>query len=173
MEDSIIFDDVLHTARSEGVSAEGEAYGEWHAYLSRDAELSADGRWRRRHRHWPPGRWLRRRGRQVTVLTAPPEGASAPAGLPEVMYHDVSDPAREPNRLAELCERLRHRHQQQPFDVILAYFVYPSGYLATCLGDALGLPVICSCRGKDISKDMFITPDILDAVLRQCARLIL
>ena len=115
---------------------------------------------------------LRRRGRQVTVLTTTPEGAGAPAGLPEVMYHDVSDPAREPSRLAELCERLRRRHEQQPFDAILAYFVYPSGYLAARLGDVLGLPVVCSCRGNDISKDMFITPDILDTVLRQCARLI-
>ena len=115
---------------------------------------------------------LRRRGRQVTVLTAPPEGTSSLQGSPEVIYHNVLDPAHEPSRFAELCERLRRRHEQQPFDVILAYFVYPSGYLATCLGDVLGLPVVCSCRGNDISKDMFITPDVLDAVLRQCARLI-
>ncbi len=121
---------------------------------------------------------LARRGHQVTVLTSPPAESLAPSQigmLPEalaVFYHDVSDPLHDPHRLADLCGRLRRRHKRQPFDIVLAYFIYPSGYLAIRLGDVLGLPVVCSCRGNDISKDMFITPDILDAVLRQSTRLI-
>ena len=62
--------------------------------------------------------------------------------------------------------------QRQPFDVILAYFVYPAGYLATVLGELLGVPVVCSCRGNDISKEMFITPEIIAAVLTRSTRLI-
>ena len=56
--------------------------------------------------------------------------------------------------------------------VILAYFVYPAGYLATALGEILDVPVVCSCRGNDISKDIFITPDIIAAVLTRSTRLI-
>lgn len=89
-----------------------------------------------------------------------------------VLYHDVSDPLHDPSQLAGLYDRLGRHHQQQPFDMILAYFVYPSGYLAIRLGDVFGLPVVCSCRGNDISKDMFIAPDVLETVLRQSSRLI-
>jgi len=64
------------------------------------------------------------------------------------------------------------QHQREPFDVILAYFVYPAGYLATMLGEILGVPVVCSCRGNDISKEMFITPEIIAAVLTRSTRLI-
>ncbi len=124
---------------------------------------------------------LARRGHQVTVLTAHPElsgtGPELPGALKAppalaVVYHDVSDPLHEPSRLADLCDRIRGRHKQQAFDMILAYFIYPSGYLAIRLGKALGLPVVCSCRGNDISKDMFVAPDIVDTVLRQSTRLI-
>ena len=62
--------------------------------------------------------------------------------------------------------------EREPFDVILAYFVYPAGYLATVLGELLGVPVVCSCRGNDISKEMFITPEITAAVLTRSTRLI-
>ncbi len=120
---------------------------------------------------------LTRRGHQVTVLTAPPDDEPESSGADTghalaVAYHDVSEPLHEPSRLADLCDRLGHHHKQQPFDIILAYFVYPSGYLAIRLGEVLGLPVVCSCRGNDISKDMFIDPATLDIVLRQSTRLI-
>jgi glycosyltransferase involved in cell wall biosynthesis len=82
----------------------------------------------------------------------------------------------DPLRAAPAVEALRvwawAEHQRQPFDVILAYFVYPAGYLATLLGALLGIPVVCSCRGNDISKDMFITPDLTAAVLTRSTRLI-
>jgi glycosyltransferase involved in cell wall biosynthesis len=64
------------------------------------------------------------------------------------------------------------QHQQQPFDVMLAYFVYPSGYLATIVGDHLRIPVVCSCRGNDISKDLFIDPATLATVLQHSTQLI-
>jgi glycosyltransferase involved in cell wall biosynthesis len=67
---------------------------------------------------------------------------------------------------------LHTQHQQEPFDVLLAYFVYPSGYLAVTWGERLGVPVVCSCRGNDISKDMFIDPVPLATVLQRCTRLI-
>jgi glycosyltransferase involved in cell wall biosynthesis len=121
---------------------------------------------------------LTRRGHHVTVLTAPPAdhllplGASRVSEARTVIYHDVSDPLHEPSRLADLCSRICHRHKLQPFDLILAYFIYPSGYVAIRLGEALGLPAVCSCRGNDISKDMFMAPDILELVLRKSTGLI-
>lgn len=121
---------------------------------------------------------LTHRGHRVTVLTAPPSDNLGPPEMalgPEalsIVYHDVSEPWHQSGQLAELCDRIGHRHAQQPFDMILAYFIYPSGYLAVRLGDRLGLPVVCSCRGNDISKDMFIAPDILETVLRQSTQLI-
>jgi len=120
---------------------------------------------------------LTRRGHQVTVLTETPADHLKPTAdiIPEeltVIYHEVKEPLHKPDCLAELCDRLTRRHEQTPFDIILAYFVYPSGYIAIQLGDVLGLPVVCSCRGNDISKDMFVAPDILDTVLRQSSRLI-
>ena len=80
----------------------------------------------------------------------------------------------DPLRAAPAVEALRvwAQTQQEPFDVILAYFVYPAGYLATVLGELLGVPVVCSCRGNDISKEMFITPEIIAAVLTRSTRLI-
>src|SRR5206468_11321580 len=64
------------------------------------------------------------------------------------------------------------QHQTCPFDVILAYFIYPAGYLATGLGELLGVPVVCSCRGNDVSKEMFIAPESIAAVLARSTRLI-
>src|SRR5206468_8294795 len=80
----------------------------------------------------------------------------------------------DPLRAAPAVEALRvwAQAQQEPFDVILAYFVYPAGYLATVLGELLGVPVVCSCRGNDISKEMFITPEVIAAVLTHSTRLI-
>src|SRR5688572_20668127 len=79
---------------------------------------------------------LTRRGHHVTVLTAPPAdhllplGASRVSEALTVIYHDVSEPLHEPSRLADLCDRICRRHELQPFDLILAYFIYPSGYVA-------------------------------------------
>ena len=50
--------------------------------------------------------------------------------------------------------------------------MYPSGYLAVRSAERLGVPVVCSCRGNDISKDMFIDPVPLATVLQRSIRLI-
>ncbi len=122
---------------------------------------------------------LMRRGHRVSVLTeAPDDHAEASSEVRSasdvlaIMYYHISEPLLEPHQLADLCNQFRRLHQQQPFDIILAYFVYPSGYVAIQLGEALGLPVVCSCRGNDISKEMFVDPSTLDEVLRRSTRLI-
>jgi glycosyltransferase involved in cell wall biosynthesis len=124
---------------------------------------------------------LLRRGHQVTVVTtAPPANPGGSASIPpEVLqpgmtlhYGLVEDPLRAAPAVDALRVWAQAQHQREPFDVILAYFIYPAGYLATVLGDALGVPVVCSCRGNDISKDMFITPEIIAAVLTRSTRLI-
>src|SRR5215813_5922156 len=124
---------------------------------------------------------LLRRGHQITVVTtaplAPPGGS--PNMLPGVVqpglalhYGLVEDPLRAAPAVEALRVWAQAQHQQGPFDVILAYFVYPAGYLATVLGELLSVPVVCSCRGNDISKEMFITPEIIAAVLTRSTRLI-
>ena len=124
---------------------------------------------------------LLRRGHQITVVTtAPPaKPGGSPDMPPEVVqpgmalhYGLVEDPLRAAPAVEALRVWAQARHQREPFDVILAYFVYPAGYLATVLGETLGVPVVCSCRGNDISKEMFITPEIIAAVLTRSTRLI-
>src|SRR5512145_2008339 len=124
---------------------------------------------------------LLRRGHQITVVTAAP--LAHPGGSPG-MWPGVVQPGmalhyglvEDPLRAAPAVEALRVwaqiQHQREPFEVILAYFIYPAGYLATLLGEILGVPVVCSCRGNDISKDMFITPEIIATVLTRSTRLI-
>lgn len=125
---------------------------------------------------------LLQRGHQVTVLTtAPPldatTGTAAPApvaaqpGL-SLHYGLVEDPLRAASAVAALCAWAQARHHAYPFDVILAYFMYPAGYVATVLGELLGVPVVCSCRGNDVSKEMFITPEVLAEVLARSTRVI-
>lgn len=125
---------------------------------------------------------LLQRGHQVTVwTTAPPEdSATRTAIIPPVAvqpgmslyYGLVEDPLRAASAVAALCAWVQAQHQAYPFDVILAYFIYPAGYVGTVLGELLGVPVVCSCRGNDVSKEMFITPEILAVVLARSTRVI-
>ena len=125
---------------------------------------------------------LLQRGHQITVwTTAPPEGsATRPAAMAPVTdqpgvalhYGLAEDPLRAVSAVAALCASVQAQHQACPFDVILAYFVYPAGYLATVLGELLRVPVVCSCRGNDVSKEMFITSEILATVLARSAHVL-
>jgi len=125
---------------------------------------------------------LLQRGHQITVCTtAPPVDAIAgTAAMPPVAaqqgvalhYGLVEDPLRAASAGAALCAWVQAQHHVCPFDVILAYFIYPAGYLATVLGELLGVPVVCSCRGNDVSKEMFITPAILATVLARSTHVI-
>ena len=125
---------------------------------------------------------LRQRGYQITVLTtAPPMDARAgtaaisPVAAQQgvsLYYGLVEDPVRAVSAVAALCAWAQTQHQACPFDVILAYFIYPAGYLATVLGELLDVPVVCSCRGNDVSKEMFITPETLATVLTRSTHVI-
>jgi glycosyltransferase involved in cell wall biosynthesis len=87
-------------------------------------------------------------------------------------YGMIEDPIRAASAVQALSAWAQAQHQMCSFDVILAYFIYPAGYLATVLGEFLGVPVVCSCRGNDVSKEMFISPEIIAAVLERSTRLI-
>ena len=125
---------------------------------------------------------LLQRGHQITVLTTAPlmEATTGTAAMLPVAaqpgmslhYSLVADPLRAASAVAALCAWVQARHQACPFDVMLAYFIYPAGYLATVLGELLGVPVVCSCRGNDVSKEMFITPEILATVLARSTQVI-
>lgn len=119
-------------------------------------------------------------GHRVTVITSKPPQTIDTTGsyvrpasrLLTVHEGMIDDPLQAPAALKDLCTWAEKHHRQQPFDVLLAYFVYPGGYLATTLGTRLALPVVCSCRGNDISKDLFINPQIVAHVLTRSTRLI-
>jgi glycosyltransferase involved in cell wall biosynthesis len=123
---------------------------------------------------------LLRRGHRITVLTtAPPSPLACVPNRPDpafatmrIHYGLVQEPLAAPDEVATLCRWAEAQHQQRPFDVFLAYFVYPSGYLATLVGAHLGVPAVCSCRGNDISKDLFIDPATLTTVLQRSTWLI-
>ena len=124
---------------------------------------------------------LLQRGHQLTVVTtAPPADVAAGTVTPSMAtqqglslhYGLVQDPWRAASAVAALGAWAQAQHRACPFDVILAYFIYPAGYLATVLGELLGVPVVCSCRGNDVSKEMFITPEIIATVLARSTRVI-
>ena len=46
---------------------------------------------------------------------------------------------------------VRQLHEKMRFDCIDAHYVYPDGYAAVRLGRSLGIPVIVSARGTDMS----------------------
>lgn len=124
---------------------------------------------------------LLQRGHQMTVVTStPPANAVADTVILPVVaqqglalhYGLVEDPWHAASAVAALGVWAQAQHRAHPFDVILAYFIYPAGYLATVLGKLLGIPVVCSCRGNDVSKEMFITPEIIAAVLARSTRVI-
>ncbi|MCZ6872384.1 MAG: glycosyltransferase, partial [bacterium] len=92
--------------------------------------------------------------------------------LLSVHYRFVDDPLGAAADVEELCDWGKMYHRQHPFDVILAYFVYPAGYLGVILGEYVGVPVVCNCRGNDISKDIFTNPAVVATVLQRSTRLI-
>ena len=124
--------------------------------------------------------YLLRYGHQITVLTQRPPAETPTAAEPSwasssaltIAYRAIDAPLHDAAGVAALQRWMLERHARCPFDVLLAYFVYPSGYLATRLGDAIGVPVVCSCRGNDITKDLFIDPATLATVLQRSTRLI-
>jgi glycosyltransferase involved in cell wall biosynthesis len=119
-------------------------------------------------------------GHRLTVLTITPKESVADvvmraqphAAALAVYDRTINDPLRDAGAVTDVLHWAETQHRQTPFDVILAYFLYPGGYLATVLGARLGLPVVCSGRGNDISKDMFIDPHTIATVLRASTRLI-
>ncbi|MGQ4810195.1 D-inositol-3-phosphate glycosyltransferase [Candidatus Entotheonellaceae bacterium PAL068K] len=118
-------------------------------------------------------------GHRITVLTASLSDASTPTAGPRTIppglsihYRLIADPRCSESAVDALGHWMQALHERDPIEVILAYFVYPAGYLATMLGEILEVPVVCSCRGNDISKDMFIAPQSIATVLQRSTRLI-
>jgi glycosyltransferase involved in cell wall biosynthesis len=119
------------------------------------------------------------RGHRLTVLTSAPP-TSVESGVARLSDRSdrftvrgglVADPRGSSAERTDLWAWMRSRHRQQPFDIILAYFVYPAGYLACWLGERLRVPVVCSCRGNDISKDIFMAPETVAMVLQHSTHL--
>ena len=88
---------------------------------------------------------LAERGHRITVLTAPPaeqvssgsHGATANGFA--LYYRFVEEPLRVPQALTEWLDWIKVKHQQQAFDVILGYFVYP-GVSRNSTRGAVGTP---------------------------------
>jgi teichuronic acid biosynthesis glycosyltransferase TuaC len=69
---------------------------------------------------------------------------------------------------------VRKLHRQSGFDCIDAHYVYPDGFAAVLLGDALGIPTFVSARGTDINvfPEFWIIRPMIRWTLRRAAGLI-
>lgn len=115
----------------------------------------------------------RRPGNSVTVVAPVPyapswistqrwrEASSIPArekfGELDV-YHPryfllpkISMPLHGLSMFAGSLRTVRELHEKMKFDCIDAHYIYPDGFAAVRLGKSLGIPVIVSARGTDIS----------------------
>ncbi|MEO1236569.1 MAG: glycosyltransferase family 4 protein [Planctomycetota bacterium] len=95
-------------------------------------------------------RGLTGRGHEVVVLAPQPEPDAG--AMPDVPYRVERYrrwPAQHlwPERLARPLKRL---HRGWPFDVVLAFYSYPTGYAATRARRSLGVPVVVTPRGGDL-----------------------
>jgi teichuronic acid biosynthesis glycosyltransferase TuaC len=115
----------------------------------------------------------RRPGNSVTVVAPVPY---APSWISTQRWHDASSiPGREKfgeldvyhpryfllpkismplhgsSMFAGSLRTVRQLHEKMKFDCIDAHYIYPDGFAAVRLGKSLGIPVIVSARGTDIS----------------------
>ncbi len=92
-------------------------------------------------------RGLIERGHEVTVL-APRTGEPEPHLPYEVRrYRMPPAPHLWPEALAWPLWRL---HRRKRFDLVFAFYSYPTGYAATFLRRRTGVPVVISARGADV-----------------------
>jgi teichuronic acid biosynthesis glycosyltransferase TuaC len=63
----------------------------------------------------------------------------------------VSMPLHGLSMFAGSLGTIRQLHEKMEFDCIDAHYIYPDGFAAVRLGRSLGIPVIVSARGTDIS----------------------
>ncbi|MEM8739497.1 MAG: glycosyltransferase family 4 protein [Planctomycetota bacterium] len=105
-------------------------------------------------------RGLTERGHALCVLAPRPRPDAGPApearhpspgspGLPYAVARYRRPPAQHlwPELLAW---RLRRLHRRWPFDVVLAFYAYPTGYAATRAARRLRTPVVVTPRGADL-----------------------
>ncbi len=89
---------------------------------------------------------LQQRGHEVQVLC---QDHGVPPELPYPVTRYRRPPAQHlwPELL---CRHVRRVFQQRPFDVMLAFYGYPTGYAAARLKDRLGFKLVVSARGADL-----------------------
>ncbi|MEM6457893.1 MAG: glycosyltransferase family 4 protein [Planctomycetota bacterium] len=95
-------------------------------------------------------RGLCKRGHAVHVLAERPErGEGATPELPYPVSRYRRPPAMHlwPEILARPLIRL---HRRWPFDVVLAFYAYPTGYAAVHARRRVGVPVVVTPRGADL-----------------------
>ena len=57
--------------------------------------------------------------------------------------------------LVDWVEEIIRSHEQQPFDLLHAYFLPQAGFLAAYLGRYIGIPSVVSIRGNDVERAAF------------------
>ncbi|MEM9881696.1 MAG: glycosyltransferase family 4 protein [Planctomycetota bacterium] len=90
------------------------------------------------------------RGHAVHVLAERPtarEGPTPELPYPVTRYRRPPAPHLWPEVLARPLVRL---HRRWPFDVVLAFYAYPTGYAAVHARRKLGVPVVVTPRGADL-----------------------
>jgi L-malate glycosyltransferase len=93
-------------------------------------------------------RGLIERGHDVQVLARRLRGRPVPQ-LPYRVHHYRRPPAQ--HLLTSLLSRpLARLHRRWPFEVVLAFYSYPTGYAASRIKDRLRVGVVASPRGADL-----------------------
>ncbi|MEM8794992.1 MAG: glycosyltransferase family 4 protein [Pseudomonadota bacterium] len=122
---------------------------------------------------------LRRQGHDVMVITqkpsweAQPERAEATVSVEDgITVHRFSEFSMTENGYGQLMPVLLEHVRTFKPDLIHAYYLHPTGYLACAVGRQLGVPVTVSARGDDVTLDMLIAPDRVSAVLNSATRVL-
>lgn len=74
---------------------------------------------------------------------------------PFLHIHRLGSHPRTDDTLAAWFRLLRDQHQQQPFDLLHAYFITQAGFVAAYVGNYLGRPSVVGARGNDLDRAVF------------------
>lgn len=91
----------------------------------------------------------------VPTTTLAPGQLLRTVAVPNLTIERLGAQPRTDDTLADWFTWLLTRHQEQPFDLLHAYFVTQAGFMAAYTGHYLGRPSVVSARGNDLDRAVF------------------